>query len=432
MRKLDEFHRGWPQLIACTAGLGVGVIGLGSYNLGLFARDLEQAFGLTKTQYGAGYLAFTLGLAVGLQFWGRMLSRFGAARTVAASALALALCFLAIAAGARSPVTYIGLIGLLGLVGSGTSGLPYTRVVSSWFDRGRGLALGLTQVGLGLCGAAFPLLIAAVIHRLGWHVGYMALSALAATGVPIALLVLRDHRAETTTSETPPRREERLHAVDMQALEREFADAKRSRTFWLMFVAFTLSTLVVSGNAQHMAPLLAESGAAPGTAAKYISLVGIGTICVRLICGWLSDYVQASWLMVFSCLVGAAGLLAIHFGGIRYAAFYAFSVGWTFGGEIDLVSYMCTRYFGLRVFPRVYAWQYGSLCIVAGIGPFSIGWLADRFGSYQPGLMLSALLAIAASAVFALMPRYEQNDASSKNANPSSTSPQIGPSLHNR
>jgi MFS family permease len=431
MRKLDEFYRGWPQLIACTAGLGVGVIGLGSYNLGLFAKDLEHAFGLTKTQYGAGYLAFTLGLAVGLQFWGRMLSRFGAARTVAASALALALCFLAIAAGARSPVTYIGLIGLLGFVGGGTSGLPYTRVVSSWFDRGRGLALGLTQVGLGLCGAAFPLLIAAVIHQQGWHVGYMALSALAATGVPIALLVLRDRRAETT-SEASPQRVEKLSPVELQSLELEFATAKRSRAFWLMFVAFTLSTLVVSGNAQHMAPLLTESGAAPGAAAKYISLVGIGTICVRLICGWLSDYVQASWLMVFSCLVGAAGLLAIHFGGIRYAAFYAFSVGWTFGGEIDLVSYMCTRYFGLRVFPRVYAWQYGSLCIVAGIGPFSIGWLADRFGSYQPGLMLSALLAIAASAVFAMMPRYEQNDASMENESASSNSPQIGRSLRNQ
>ncbi|MFM0639049.1 MFS transporter [Paraburkholderia metrosideri] len=407
MRKLEEFRRGWVQLAACTIGLGVGVIGLGSYNLGLFAKDLEQSFGMTKTQYGAGYLAFTLGLALGLQFWGRMLLRFGASRTVAASAVALALCFGAMATFVRSPSTYICLVGAVGFIGGGTSGLPYTRVVSNWFDSGRGFALGLTQVGLGLCGATFPLVVAAVIRHQGWPLGYAALAAMALIGVPVALFVLRD--GADGARQTP----ENLPAGEKDALlELEFARVKRSRTFWLMFVAFTLSTLVVSSNAQHMAPMLMEFGASPRAAAKYISLVGIGTICVRLICGWLSDQVQASSLMAVSCVVGASGLLLLHVGGLKYAALYAFSVGWTFGGEIDLVSYMSTRYFGLRMFPRVYAWQYGSLCLVAGLGPFAFGWLADRFGSYQPGILLSTILAVAAAGVFTMMPRYGQSNDS--------------------
>ena len=401
MNKLAEFRRGWLQLIGSTLGLGIGVIGLGSYNLGLFAKDLQGAVGLTKTQYGAGYLAFTLGLALGLQMWGRLLSRFGAARTAAGSALALAVCFVAMAELITTPMAYIVLVGLAGFFGGGTSGLTFTRIVSGWFDRGRGFALGLTQVGLGLCGAVLPPVVAATIVRSGWHSGYLLLAAIAAVGAPIALLILRDSEAVATTSP------DEAEPLDMHVLAREFAALKRTGTFWLMFLAFTLSTLFVAGNAQHMAPMLRELGANATSAAKYMSLLGLGTVCVRLIVGWLSDYVHAPRLMAFSCVVGMAGVLTLKLGGISYAPLYAFTVGWTFGGEIDLVALMCTRYFGLRMFPRAYAFQYGALCIAAGVGPLGLGWLADQMGSYQPGLLLSAAFAAAAAFVFLLLPRYD-------------------------
>jgi MFS family permease len=408
MNKRGEFKRGWMQLLGSIVGLGVGVIGLGSYNLGLFAKDLQQSVGLTKTQYGAGYMAFTFGLALGLQVWGRSLSRFGAARTAAFSALALAVCFIAMAQLISSPLTYVLLVGLVGFFGGGTSGLTFTRIVSEWFDRGRGFALGLTQVGLGLCGALLPPLVASVIGKHGWQAGYFALAAIAAIGVPVALFGLSDDRAVTLQTQVS------ATEADSRNMSKEFAAVQRTSTFWLMFIAFTLSTLFVSGSAQHMAPMLREMGAAPAAAAKFMSLIGVGTICVRLIAGWLSDYVHAPWLMASSCFVGMGGVLMLKMGGIAYAPVYAFTIGWAFGGEIDLVAYMCTRYFGLRMFARTYAWQYGALCVAAGLGPLGTGWLADKSGSYQPGLLVSSMLAAGAAFTFLLMPRYEglQGDAS--------------------
>ncbi|WP_256983297.1 MFS transporter [Caballeronia sordidicola] len=336
------------------------------------------------------------------------LSRFGAARTAASSALALATCFVAMAEFTSSPVTYVLLVGLVGFFGGGTSGLTFTRIVSGWFDRGRGFALGLTQVGLGFCGAVLPPLIAGIIGRHGWQAGYLALAAIAAIGVPVALFGLSEDRAVTNQTQVRPTE------TEARVLSEEFAAVQRGSTFWLMFIAFALSTLFVSGSAQHMAPMLRELGATSGAAAKFMSLIGIGTICVRLIAGWLSDYVHAPWLMAFSCFIGMCGVLALKFGGIAYAPVYAFAIGWAFGGEIDLVAYMCTRYFGLRMFARAYAWQYGMLCIAAGLGPLGTGWLADKFGSYQPGLLISSVLAAGAALTFVLMPRYEglREDAS--------------------
>lgn len=401
MTKLEEFKRGWTQLIAATLGLGIGVIGLGSYNLGLFAKDLSISIGLTKTQYGAGYAAFTLGLALGLQMWGRMLTRFGAAKTTAGSALAMALCFVALAKVTTSPEAYIAIVGCIGFFGGATSGITFTRTISGWFDRGRGFALGLTQIGLGMSGAVVPLGVSRIIRDYGWSNGYLALAALAALGAPVALVLLRLRQGGGGAEQVSLQGIERAEQVAVQ-----FAEAKRSRVFWTLLLAFSLTTLFVSGASQHLVPMLRELGSSPAKAAAYISLTGIGTICVRLVFGWLSDLVHAPWLMAISCLVGACGMLLVAWGGLAYAPVYAFALGWAFGGEIDLIAYMTTRYFGLAIFPRVYAWQYGALSIFAGISPFAIGWLADTFKSYEPGLFISASLAVIAAGLFLTLPRY--------------------------
>ncbi|MDR5826319.1 MFS transporter [Caballeronia sp. LP006] len=398
MTKVEEFRRGLVQLLASTAGLGVGVIGLASYNLGLFAKDLNASIGLTKAQYGAGYAAFTFGLALGLGTWGRLLSRFGAAKTTAISAVGMAACFAGLASFTTSPAIYIGLLCCLGLCGGATSGITFTRVISDWFDKGRGFALGLTQIGLGASGALIPIVTASMIRVHGWRGGYLALALIALIGVPIALVCLR------MRSHGPSQRET-TSVLDTVILE-EFRIARRGRVFWTLLVAFSATTLFVSGSAQHMVPMLREFGVDSVSVAKYVSMIGIGTICVRLIFGWLSDLLHAPWLMATSCVVGAVGLLLVGAGGARYATLYAFTLGWAFGGEIDLIAYMTTRYFKMSIFPRVYAWQYGALSICAGISPFSIGWIADVFHSYKPGLYVCATLALVAALLFLTLPRY--------------------------
>ncbi|MDR5785320.1 MFS transporter [Caballeronia sp. LP003] len=421
MTKIEEFRRGLVQLIASTVGLGVGVIGLASYNLGLFARDLNASIGLSKAQYGAGYAAFTFGLALGLGTWGRLLSRFGAAKTTAISAVGMAACFAGLAGLTTSPAIYIGLLGCLGLCGGATSGITFTRVISDWFDKGRGFALGLTQIGLGASGALIPMMTASVIRAHGWRGGYLALSLIALIGVPIALFCLRMRSQAPSRSNATP-------ALDSISRE-DFRVARKGRVFWTLLVAFSATTLFVSGSAQHMVPMLREFGVDSVSVAKYVSMVGIGTICVRVIFGWLSDLLHAPWLMATSCVVGAFGLLMVGAGGAQYAALYAFTLGWAFGGEIDLIAYMTTRYFKMSIFPRVYAWQYGALSICAGISPFSIGWMADVFHSYKPGLYVCTTLALVAAMLFLTLPRYRDDALAGRQQRKAakvSSSPSIG------
>ena len=400
MKKTEEFRRGWLQLLASTMGLAVGVIGLGTYNLGLFAASLNKAMGLTRTQFGVGYALFAFSLSLGLPLWGRLVARFGVSKAAAASALCMALCFAGLGTISYNPGMYFLFLAGVGLAGGATSGLTFTHTVSSWFDRARGFALGLTQVGLGASGAMVPPLVARIIGKYGWQSGYLALACIAAVGAPLALMILRDHPPEVAAR--PPLKDAKSQAQENLL----YARAIRSRPFWTMIFGFSLITLFVGGTAVHESRMLQEFGATPIQAAGYVSLVAMGTISVRVIFGWLSDHFQAAWLVAISSMIGAAGIAALGIGGIHFAPLFAFSLGWAFGGEIDLVAYMTSRYFDLRIFSRVYPFQYGAICAVAGVSPFMVGWIADANQSYRPGLFVCALIGVLASLVFWTLPRY--------------------------
>lgn len=403
MSKLYEFKRGWSQIVAATVGLGIGILGLGSYNLGLFAKDLNSSIGLTKTAYGAGYTAFCFGLAAGLPFWGRLAARFGVSKVTAASAFLLCLSFVALAEFTVSPAMYVLLTGCVGLAGGATSALTFTRTISVWFDRARGFALGLTQVGLGLSGALIPPIVGGVIHKYGWHDGYLALAAISAIGIPVAVVFLRLPAENSLSKGTSAGKV----AADI-ATEEEFKAARSGRVFWTLLAAFMINTLYVAGSAQHLVPMLLEFGLSGAQAAKFLGLLGLGTVAARLCLGWLSDMVHAQFLMAGACLLGAAGVAGLLAGGPEYAGFYAVTLGCAFGGEIDLLGYMCSRYFGPRLFPRAYSWQYSSLLIGCGVGPFLLGSIADHFKSYTPCLWACGFMAVISAFIFICLPRYSK------------------------
>ncbi|ANB76540.1 hypothetical protein AYM40_30540 [Paraburkholderia phytofirmans OLGA172] len=403
MTKLDEFRRGWSQLLAAFLGLGIGIIGLATYNLSIFANSLAQSIGLTKTVYGFGYTGFTFGVTVGLLLWARIITRIGVQRGIAISAVGLALSFLGLGYLTRTPAAYLFFVTCLGIVGSGTSAMMFTQTISAWFDKGRGLALGVTQLGVGGAGAIFPPIIAGVIRVHGWHAGYLALAGLSLLGAPLALLLVRMPDLNDGGHGAKKGNDQRLDTAELTAL---FGAARKSRNFWILTFGVGATGLALSGSLQHLVPMLQEFGATPKVAAAFLGLIGIGSICARLALGWLSDYVHAPYLMTFSCVVAALGHFLLAYGGLTYAPIFVFSLGWAFGCEVDLIGYMVTRYFNFDIFIRVYAWQYSAFLICAGVSPFINGWIADATHGYAVNLNLNGIVAMLAATSFLFLPRY--------------------------
>jgi MFS family permease len=74
-----------------------------------------------------------------------------------------------------SPLHIYLAFAIAALFGPIGSPLPYGAVLSRWFDRQRGLAIGIAMAGVGLGVALVPQIAAVLIRLLGWRLAYIAL-----------------------------------------------------------------------------------------------------------------------------------------------------------------------------------------------------------------------------------------------------------------
>ena len=57
-------------------------------------------------------------------------------------------------------------------------GLATAKLVANWFDRGRGMALGVATMGISLSGVLMPVLSALLVEAVGWRGGSWSLAPL--------------------------------------------------------------------------------------------------------------------------------------------------------------------------------------------------------------------------------------------------------------
>src|SRR6478735_1158760 len=92
----SEFARGWRVLAGAAFGVGLGISGLLTYNLGLFTADLGREIGLSASVYGAALLGLNLALAAAVPLVGRLVECVGPRATAATGAVLLAAGFAAL------------------------------------------------------------------------------------------------------------------------------------------------------------------------------------------------------------------------------------------------------------------------------------------------------------------------------------------------
>jgi MFS family permease len=136
---------------------------------------------------------------------------------------------------------------------------PYVKVISRWFDRRRGLALGLTMFGIGSGAILMPALAQRLIAMLGWRSTYMVIGLLVlVVSVPVVAFFLKESPEEMGL--LPDGAIAARQAAERQNTREGLAwsDARRSKAFWLMVGAIFLVGASVHGCVVHLVPLLSD------------------------------------------------------------------------------------------------------------------------------------------------------------------------------
>jgi MFS family permease len=392
-RHSSQIFYGWWVVLASAFGLFWG-IPISVYSFSMFFRPLMQEFHAGRAAVSLAYSLKLVAAALCAAPIGWLTDRYGARRVILTGTGIFGSILLANRLFSGSIAQFYCFYVLLGFCVGGVGPIPYGSLVSHWFDRLRGLALGLTMLGIGLGAVIMPTVAQTLITRVGWKTAYSILGAsVLLICWPVVACFLKENPEDFRL--LPDEISATTDGIDVQhgLTARE---AWRHRDFWLLACAFTLVSASVQACVVHMAPMLNDRNLGMRAAASGSSLIGAAVMIGRIGTGYLLDRTFAARLASILFAVSASGIALLLLGD-RIAAFTgAFLIGLGLGAEVDLIPYLASRYFGLRDFGKVYSSLFAAFALAGALGPLIMGAGFDRTGSYNRplvGFFLAIVLA---------------------------------------
>lgn len=391
----DEFRVGWKPLASAVIGKAFSFGTIPIYVVGVFTVPLGEAFGWSRAEVTFSFTVATFTSASLSPLVGWLCDRFGSRPLVIAGTVGYGLGMAIIATSSDWLLRYYASWSLATMLGVGASAIALTRFVAGWFERKRGLALGIMLMGSGLTAFAAPPFVASLIENFDWRAGYFGLSAaILLIGVPVVVAGMRDAPKKTA----PVSASGTAEATGEAAVRRAsgFRLAFESRAFWLMSIAFCAATFGIAGLISSFNPILRDVGYGAAQAGALTGLIGLFVMVGRLGVGYLLDKMWAPGLTFVALAFGAitCGLLILPALPVWLVVVAAFCLGLAAGAEWDALSYLAAREFGLESYGRVYSLLVVGVAVITAISPPIFGYAFDQTGSYRSLLLLSMVLLV--------------------------------------
>ena len=397
---------GWWVVLACAVGLFLGPP-VSVFSFPVFLKPLMQDFRAGRAAVSLGFTLNLMVVAVSAPLVGWLIDRYGSRRVILWATATFSSILLLNKGFSANIRQFCVFCIALGLVGNGVGPIPYGSVVSHWFDRRRGLALGLTMIGIGSGAMIMPSFAQQLIARFGWRAAYAILgSAVLLVALPVLLAFLKEKPQDLglLPDGMPPKN--CMAGSETAAQGLTAPDAWRTRTFWLMVCAFFLVSASTQGCVVHLAAMLGDRGTSAQTAALGSSLVGAALLLGRVGTGYLLDRLFAPHLAAVLFCGAALGIGLLWLGATPVAFAGGFLVGLGLGAEVDLIAYLVSRYFGLRAFGRVYSAAFAAFALGGALGPLIMGAGFDLTGSYRVPLMAFLVTTLIAAVLMTRLGSY--------------------------
>jgi MFS transporter, OFA family, oxalate/formate antiporter len=397
----SEFVLGWKVLLAGFLGTMCGASPIPFNVIGFLFAPLNEEFGWNRAQVSTAITIFGVTAALLAPVFGGFADRFGVRRVAIWSLIAFVITFSLPFFTSASLIVFYLFFFLIGLVGIGSTPVTWSRALSMWFVRNRGLALGIMLIGTSAAAFVVPKLAVWAIDNYGWRAMFPVVALLPlCVALPVTLLLFRE-----------PRDDERPAAIstaDGKVAGMTFGEAIRTRQFWLLWFSILLIAGAYGGAHIHMPAIVGDHGLDIQAATGIMGTVGIGLLVGRIGVGFLLDrFWGPAVAFPVLCLPALACYLLMGTGtdtGVISLA--AFLLGFAAGAESDLIAFLAARYFGMAHFGRIYGMLYMPFGLFSAISPLIYGIVRDRTGSYDPILSVAAVVFVAGGALLLLLGRY--------------------------
>lgn len=404
--------------------------GIVSYCFQSFIKPLTDAFSWNRAAIALGVTIVHGMMAITSPVVGPLSARWGSKWVMALGGLLMGLGFILMSMMTDLTHFYL-LYVVIGLGGNAAGVVPSSMVVSTWFKRRRGTAVGLLGTGIGLGGFVMPYLTSTCfIPSFGWSRAYLFLGLISLVMTPLAILIVRQKPADMgllpdgevaiPDSMKPVAGKAAALAKESNSKAKvhgEFGPldqgyslkaAMRTPAFWLASVGFTIFSLGSSMVFQNQLPHLEGIGLSVAVAASAYGIVGIGSAAGKFFFGWICDYIPPKYSLIIGIVFQSVGTLILLVlkpdSSLLVLYIYAVIYGIGIGCWLPALSMITSSNFGMVHYGAIFGIMTLLFHGAGAIGPLIAGMIYDAQGSYHMAF-IATLICFAVSVPLVLFIR---------------------------
>jgi MFS family permease len=374
--------------LVCQMGLG-----LGGYIFAVFLKPVITDLGWSRTAFSWAGGPFLLAMALASPVVGAVTERVGA-RLVFSTGIVLVATALILLSYMQTLWQFYLIGFLLGAATTCLGDIPAGAVVSQWFDRNRGLALGVVYIGSNIGGSIVPIAATELAAIDSWR---FALRVLALGGLALILPFAAGVVREKPRTAAEPHRTDRTDRSDPSD-DLTLGQSVRTPSFWILAaVLFTFYFYYVGIN-HHIVPFLTDSGFTDAEAARRFGYAVAVGIAGKIGMGRFSDSIPIRGAIVVNFALMTVGSFLLLYVGQAPALLPVFLTihGFTVAAENVVLPLVIVECFGVRHLAQIYGVIMFMLLPGGTFGPVFAGYMFDTTGSYRVAFTTFAVVNVAA------------------------------------
>lgn len=414
LRFKDKLFYGWV-VVAVFLVIGITLYGI-HFSFGVFFKSIESEFSLTRAATSTILSANLLLAGVYSFFAGWALDRYGPSLVVLLMGIFTGLS-LVLTSQTNALWQLFITYSLLLAMGTGPLYVVPMSAVSRWFDKKRGLALGLSSVGVGLGTLVMAPFATYLITNFNWHTAYLVIGLIAwLVVIPLSMLLKKEPREVGALSDRVKSYATEVKSEEdgIQPIGYSWSQLFRTRSFWLFVFIWFLFAACLFLIFTHLVPHVTDIGFSAGQAAVVLSLIGVASIPGRLLMGIVSDRLGRKLAPIICTLLQSGAIVWLVWAQDLWSLYlFALIFGFVYSGFGISGAALISDTFGLSKIGTIFGLLEISFGIGAAIGSAFGGIIFDVSHSYSIAFLIGVGAMLVATLLITLIRRETNRNLAS-------------------
>ena len=389
--KLDikNFY-GW-KIVWAGALINFFSIGLPFYAFSVFYIHLQEEFNAGRFLISSTLSILIIAGGVFAPICGHLVDRYSIKNILSLGSLlfGLGLIALGFCQNYYQFLIVYGTILSLGITLFGN--LSTAKLISFWFNKKNGSAIGYAALGISLSGVFIPPIAVYLIGIFDWRITYMIFGIFVIVFfIPFCRFFIINKPSEVNQNiDGIEPLEENSSKIEGKIMN--FWSIVKVPAFWILIIIFSLQFCANLGVYSHIFPYVSDLGFDIKKAGYAVSVGAFGAALGKVVFGKLIDIFSARITLWISIIIQGVGILLVSSSSaysLLLLSVLIMSLG--LGGSVPLMNILFSKTFSPINFGKALGLAVPFMVPIQVIGGPLSGWLFDTFGNYDLAFSLNA------------------------------------------